>query len=30
MRYVCRRYCEQDLHRFVVLFLFFGGGGVLL
>ena len=22
MRYVCRRYCEQDLHRFVVLFCF--------
>ena len=23
MRHVCRRYCEQDLHRFVVLFLCF-------
>ena len=30
MRYVCRRYCEQDLHRFVVLFCFRCGGGVLL
>ncbi len=30
MRYVCRRYCEQDLLGFVVLVLFFGGGGVLL
>jgi len=30
VRCVCRRYCEQDLHRFVVLFCFRCGGGVLL